>query len=67
MAGLLYGITRLYDGLPAFRTAGVGEIREMATFGCRIGARVVERLGAVEGLPRAAEAAALLPALLRAG
>jgi len=66
VAGLLYGITRLYDGLPAFRTAGVGEIREIAAFGCRIGARVVEKLGAVEGLPRATEAESLLPALLRA-
>jgi fructokinase len=65
VAGLLFGITRLYDGFTGFRTAGVGEIREIAGFACRVGARVVERLGAVEGLPRRAEAQALLPALLR--
>jgi fructokinase len=65
VAALLYGLTRLYEGLPALRTAGVGELREIATFACRVGARVVERLGAVDGLPAGPEAQALLPAVLK--
>jgi fructokinase len=67
MAGFLFGLARLYLNLAALRTAGVGEIRELAAFGCRVGARVVEKLGAVEGLPRWEEAQALLPRLLRPG
>jgi fructokinase len=65
VAGLLYGLTRLYDSLAAFRTAGVGEIREIAGFACRMGSRVVEHLGAVEGLPALRDAQGMMPEILR--
>lgn len=65
VAALLFGISRLYEDLPAFRRAGVGEIRELVTFACAVGSKVVEQVGAVAGLPRHLEVASLLPRMLR--
>lgn len=65
MSGLLYGLTRLYPDAAAMQQATVGEIRELVTFGCAVGARVVQKIGAVTGLPTRAEVEAALPALLR--
>jgi fructokinase len=65
MAGLLYGLTRLYPDAEAMDRATVGEIRELVTFGCAVGARVVEQVGAVGGLPRLEEVEGRLPAQLR--
>lgn len=65
VAALLYGLTRLYEDLATFRRAGVGEIRELVTFACAVGARVVEKTGAVAGLPRRAEVESILPRMLR--
>lgn len=66
MAGLLFGLTRRYPDAEALQGASREELAELVSFGCVVGARVVERLGAVAGLPRADEVAALLPASLPA-
>lgn len=65
VSALLYGITQCYADLPALKRAGVGEIRELVTFGCAVGSKVVEKLGAVAGLPRREEVLAVLPRMLR--
>lgn len=54
-AGLLSSLNeRLRAGEP-FAALSDEAIREALTFGCRVGARVVTRLGAVAGLPRREE------------
>jgi fructokinase len=65
MAALLHGLTRLCPDAEALKRAGVGEIREVVTFACQVAARVVERVGAVAGLPRLTEMASTMPRLLR--
>ena len=40
-------------------------LTELITFSCVVGSRVVERLGAVAGLPRAQDVAGHMPADLR--
>lgn len=65
VAALLFGLTRLFSGREELERAGVGELREIVTFACRVGARVVEKLGAVPGLPKLAEVESLLPGVLR--
>lgn len=64
-AGLLFGLTRRYADARALMGATREALEELATFGCVVGSRVVENLGAVAGLPRADEVAALMPADLR--
>jgi fructokinase len=64
-AALLYGLTRLYPDASALARAGRADLEALASFACIVGSRVVERLGAVPGLPRLAEVAPLLPPLLR--
>lgn len=66
MAGLLFGLTQLYPDATAMQRATVGELRELVTFACAVGARVVGTVGAVGGLPRRAEVDSALPAFLRA-
>ncbi|MHB8876092.1 MAG: carbohydrate kinase family protein [Myxococcaceae bacterium] len=66
MAALLFGLCRLYPDAAALKGAGIGELRELMTFACLAASRVVERLGAVAGLPRLAEIEGALPQLLRA-
>lgn len=65
MAGFLFGLTRIFADRGELERAGVGEIRELAAFGCAVGARVVTQLGAVKGLPRLREVEDQLPKLLR--
>ncbi|HLL55473.1 MAG TPA: carbohydrate kinase [Myxococcaceae bacterium] len=61
VSGLLYGVTRRYADLAELQHASAEGLRELVTFGCAVGARVVEKLGAVAGLPRRDEVQALLP------
>jgi fructokinase len=61
VSGLLYGLTRRYADREALGRATAEELRGLVTFGCAVGARVVEKLGAVAGLPLRAEVEALLP------
>jgi fructokinase len=61
MAGLLFGLTRSFADAQAMESATVGELRELVAFACRIGARVVERVGAVSGLPFARDLQGLFP------
>lgn len=52
MAGLLFQVTRIASTRAAVEALTVEQVRAIATFGCRVGARVVTKLGAVAGLPR---------------
>ncbi|MCP3144931.1 carbohydrate kinase family protein [Pyxidicoccus xibeiensis] len=62
VAGMLHGLARWYGGARALsENATREELAALATFACEVGARVVGRLGAVEGLPRVEELAAVLP------
>ncbi len=58
---LLYGLTRRYSDAQALRGATRESLTELITFACVVGSRVVERLGAVAGLPRAQEVASTCP------
>jgi fructokinase len=64
MATLLFGLTRLFPDAAALKRAHVGELRELVTFACAAAARVVEKLGAVTGLPRMAELEKVTPTVL---
>lgn len=55
MAGLLTELTRAVKDRAALSSLEPARLEPMARFACRVGARVVTRLGAVAGLPRAAE------------
>ncbi|NVJ06509.1 hypothetical protein HUW63_14845, partial [Myxococcus sp. AM001] len=61
VAGLLHGLVRWYGGAEGLRDATGAELAALASFACEVGARVVERLGAVEGLPRAEALARVMP------
>lgn len=65
VAGFLYGLTRRYADARALLGATRESLAELATFACVVGSRVVERLGAVAGLPVAAEVSEHMPADLR--
>jgi fructokinase len=65
VSSLLYGLTRRYADAQALRTATRESLTELITFSCLVGSRVVERLGAVAGLPRAQDVAEHMPADLR--
>jgi fructokinase len=65
VASFLYGLTRRYADAAALREATRESLKELVTFSCVVGSRVVERLGAVAGLPRAHEVAEHMPADLR--
>lgn len=65
VAALLYGVSRRYRDRAALLQADPGELRDLAAFACQVASRVVERLGAVAGLPRAEEMAPFLPEVLR--
>ena len=60
MTGLFYGLTRLCRDEAQVRALSRAQLEALGTLGCALGARVVERLGAVAGLPRRDEVAALL-------
>ncbi|WP_224362019.1 carbohydrate kinase family protein [Hyalangium versicolor] len=65
VSSLLFGLTRRYPDPRALLGASRESLTELATFACVVGSRVVERLGAVAGLPLAAEVAQHMPADLR--
>jgi len=65
VSAFLYGLTRRYTDAHSLRGATLESLTELITFACVVGSRVVERLGAVAGLPRAAEVAEQMPADLR--
>jgi fructokinase len=66
VSAFLFGLTRRYVDARALLGATRESLTELATFACVVGSRVVERLGAVAGLPHAAEVAEQMPADLRA-
>ncbi len=51
MAGLLYGVTRLYATRAALQAGDPDALEGHARFGCVVGSHVVTKLGAVAGLP----------------
>ena len=61
VAALLHGLVRWYGDARALSGATRAELTALATFACAVGARVVERFGAVDGLPRAEDVAAVMP------
>ncbi|GEN13166.1 fructokinase [Myxococcus fulvus] len=61
VAGLLHGLVRWYGGTRALESATREELVVLATFACAVGSRVVEKPGAVEGLPRAEELSSVWP------
>jgi fructokinase len=61
VAALLHGLVRWYGGARALSGASREELMALATFACEVGTRVVKRFGAVDGLPRAEELAAVMP------
>jgi fructokinase len=65
VSAFLYGVTRRYADTQALLGATRESLTQLATFACVAGSRVVERLGAVAGLPRAAEVAEAMPGDLR--
>ncbi len=52
MAGFLFQLTRVASTRAEVEALTSRELEPMARFGCRVGARVVTRLGAIAGLPR---------------
>jgi fructokinase len=65
MAGFLYGLSTLYAERRELERAGVGELRELATFACAVASRVCTQLGAQRALPQRREVEAALPPLLQ--
>jgi len=65
VASMLHGLTRRYADAQALSGATRESLTELLTFSCVVGSRVVERLGAVAGMPRAHEVAEHMPADLR--
>ncbi|AGC44855.1 fructokinase [Myxococcus stipitatus DSM 14675] len=61
VAGLLHGLVSWYGGARALESATREELVALTTFACHVGSRVVEKPGAVEGLPRADELRAVWP------
>ncbi|MGA9524742.1 MAG: carbohydrate kinase [Myxococcaceae bacterium] len=64
-AAFLFGLTRLFPDADTLLKAGVGELRELATFACQVGSTVVQKMGAVAGLPRLSDVEGRLPGVLR--
>ncbi|HVE81955.1 MAG TPA: carbohydrate kinase [Myxococcales bacterium] len=64
VAALLFGLTRRCAGREEVLGLDAAEIQELAGFACQAASRVCERLGAVDGLPRAGELQAIWPASL---
>jgi fructokinase len=55
MAGLLYGVTRLYSTRAQLQAGDLDALEGHARFGCVVGSHVVTKLGAVAGLPTLAQ------------
>lgn len=54
-AGLLFSVTRVASNHAQLAALTAAQLEPMARFACRVGARVVTKLGAIAGLPRMAE------------
>lgn len=65
MAAFLRGLSRRYADASALAGASREDLEALATFGCAVGSRVVEHLGAVSGLPGRDDVADVLPRWLR--
>ena len=52
MAGLLSALAPRVDDRQELADLSIDELEGMVTFGCRVGSRVVQKLGAVAGLPK---------------
>lgn len=50
-AGFLYGLSRLCVDAASLRDVTAEQLKHVALLGCRVGSHVVERLGAITGLP----------------
>ncbi len=50
-AGFLYGLSRLCADAASLRHLSAGQLEVATALGCRVGSHVVERLGAINGLP----------------
>ncbi|HEX5751534.1 MAG TPA: carbohydrate kinase [Archangium sp.] len=64
-AAFLHGLSRRYADDAALAKASREDLEALATFGCAVGSRVVEHLGAVAGLPGRQEMAGVLPPWLQ--
>ncbi|WP_375765833.1 carbohydrate kinase [Archangium gephyra] len=64
-AAFLHGLSRRYADASALARASREDLEALATFGCAVGSRVVEHLGAVTGLPGRDAVASVLPPWLR--
>lgn len=64
-AAFLHGLSRRYADASAMAGASREDLESLATFGCAVGSRVVEHLGAVTGLPGRDAVANVLPPWLR--
>lgn len=64
-AAFLHGLSRRYADAAALGAASREDLEALATFGCAVGSRVVEHLGAVSGLPVRDDVAGVLPRWLR--
>ncbi len=65
IAALLYGLSRRYADVSQLAGASREELESLATFGCVVGSRVVEKIGAVTGLPSRQDVARALPGWLQ--
>jgi len=65
-SAFLYGLSRRYPDASALAGASREDLEALATFACAVGAKVVEHLGAVAGLPARADVTGLLPGWLLA-
>jgi len=65
MSGLLYGLTRLAPHRAALEALPVAAVADCAALGCAVGARAVQQLGAVAGLPTLAALGGAVPARFR--
>ncbi|WNG48522.1 carbohydrate kinase [Archangium minus] len=60
-SAFLRGLSRRYADAAQLAEASREDLESLATFGCAVGSRVVEHLGAVTGLPHRDEVAHVLP------
>jgi fructokinase len=65
MAAFIHGLSQRYADAAALAGARREDLEALATFACAVGARVVEHIGAVTGLPSRDDVAGLLPPWLR--
>jgi fructokinase len=64
-AGLLYGVTRQCTRREELMAMSFERVERLVGLGCVVGSHVVQKLGAVDGLPRARQVRGALQAALR--